>query len=428
MRVDKMFVAWNGMKRINSHLEKDFCFVVSGKQFYCSRAQALFLSERVSNLLMTDKTAQFLHVNIECDEDAFENLINLSSGEQISEKANVKEMLRIAEYLGNEDFFELAEINKRDILNDQSQITIENVIDRLILKDNLSMDPESEMEFLAERFPDVSSICNILETIGHDLSSELLSRSDLRIIDEDWLLETILSCGDDYTDLLQFVECQYLSKQGISRYIENIHLEEINRGMWSSICKRLRHSSKAQDSKRAIKSLQKFIFDKNKPFDGIVKFVHDTLGESDISVTTSSPSWSKPKRLLNESTETFVDTLDEPNSWISLDFKDRTVSVTDYAIMSNTSYGARSVLREWALEGSNDNTHRVQIDSQKTHRLLLPSSFAAYHVQRRAESFRYIRIRQTGHASDNTHILLLTRFELFGYIISMNSTSRSAKF
>ena len=106
----------------------------------------------------------------------------------------------------------------------------------------------------------------------------------------------------------------------------------------------------------------------------------------------------------------------EPNQWICYDFKGRRVAPVGYSIRTGFGYFPKSWVLEVSDDGSDDSWEVVDrrennedLDDRDITRNFLITA-------RPPESFRFIRLRQTGKNHDADDFLLLCSFEVFGAI------------
>jgi hypothetical protein len=74
-----------------------------------------------------------------------------------------------------------------------------------------------------------------VETLEH-----LLRCEQLRIESEDWLLDLILELGSEYRRLLNEVTYEFLSSEGLSKFLDNFGYCEMTDDIWTSLVRRLR--------------------------------------------------------------------------------------------------------------------------------------------------------------------------------------------
>ena len=138
-----------GMQRVCQHEQIKFQFFVGDKEYECGLFEACFLSPRVSRLLLSDSTADSLHLDIKDDEKCFEQFLKLGSGGSITiDDQNIEVMKSISSSLENIELYaELIELE----LGGQD-LSLENVASRLSAKLTLGLDSTSEISFLASHF------------------------------------------------------------------------------------------------------------------------------------------------------------------------------------------------------------------------------------------------------------------------------------
>jgi hypothetical protein len=97
---------------------------------------------------------------------------------------------------------------------------------------------------------------------------------------------------------------------------------------------------------------------------------------------------------------------------VMFDFKEPSVSIDGYSVNSGNQ---GFYLRTWEIGVSNDNSSWVRIDGQSTSELKsanISRYFACNAAS--AESYRYVRIRQTDTSHNGTHYLSIGNLEFFG--------------
>jgi hypothetical protein len=106
-----------------------------------------------------------------------------------------------------------------------------------------------------------------------------------------------------------------------------------------------------------------------------------------------------------------------PNSWMSVDLgAARRLAVNHYCLRHGFSIGEHT-LRNWRLEGSNDNTAWVVLKTHTNDQALAAAdcSAAAWPVTPpTAEGFRHFRIFQFGKNEHNSDVLMCAGIELYG--------------
>jgi hypothetical protein len=103
-----------------------------------------------------------------------------------------------------------------------------------------------------------------------------------------------------------------------------------------------------------------------------------------------------------------------PNSWISFDFKDKSVFLQHYTLKS-AGFG-HHYFTQWEIEGSNDGNTWESLDSRNTRDLCGNYVVKTYECSKSKpeEFFRFIRMRQTDKSSNNCDYFMLSEIEFFG--------------
>ena len=108
----------------------------------------------------------------------------------------------------------------------------------------------------------------------------------------------------------------------------------------------------------------------------------------------------------------------EPNSWICYDFQNLRMRPNMYSIRSYMN--GDNHLLSWVIEGSNDYENWTILDERKNERSLdetgKSNTFTMNHIQENEESYRYLRLRQTGRSTINSHVISISALEFFGSI------------
>jgi hypothetical protein len=107
-----------------------------------------------------------------------------------------------------------------------------------------------------------------------------------------------------------------------------------------------------------------------------------------------------------------------PNSWMSVDLgAARRLAVDHYCLRHGYKHNGSQMLRNWRLEGSNDNAAWVVLKTHTDDQALAEAyySTAAWPVTPpTAEGFRHFRIFQFGKNSNKSDHLLCAGIELYG--------------
>ena len=107
-------------------------------------------------------------------------------------------------------------------------------------------------------------------------------------------------------------------------------------------------------------------------------------------------------------------------SWICFDFKEKRVELTGYSLKSYSTNNPLGLSPcepvQWVIEGSNDGSNWREVDRRNTQDLKGKSIVKTYScsVDDKTESFRFVRLRQTGKNVKGNDYLGLSAMEFFG--------------
>jgi hypothetical protein len=117
-----------------------------------------------------------------------------------------------------------------------------------------------------------------------------------------------------------------------------------------------------------------------------------------------------PEKCSPPADDTYFNSANEPGESLCYDFKDRRVTPTHYSIRTHFS---NCHLQSWVLEGSLDGMSWAVLDQQTNNATTSNHPIGTFPVSRSVEC-RFVRLRQTGKAANETDDLVLLAVELFG--------------
>ena len=407
-----------------SDLKNQFIFVVGreGREHPCSLVQACFISGKVRQLVASDSTMNVLRVLPDEECSVFGFIERLWNGECIEVETSIVEpLLKVSRELENEELSSL-------LVNwtfSNGEVSVENCISRLHLKENLGLDSSEELEFVSSRFSEFS--LRDLACLTPSEVERVLTHESLKIEDENSLLDYILdlvSRDESCSSLFKYVRFEYLDCEHLDVFLESVYPDHVE-CVWNSIADFIRKSVKtspkeASRTRNAVSNEPGRVFQYDaSPFSGIISHLRTECGGNPhskgiINITASS------KNVYSMDIDVLVDydhdgvkdyaTQNIPNSWIQFDFKERRVSLESYTL----DIGARIQLLQWKLEGSNDASSWIELDSQNREESRGRAIFHFTCGKQTKETFRYIRLTQTGLNSAPNHWLSLCHIEFFG--------------
>jgi hypothetical protein len=241
--------------------------------------------------------------------------------------------------------------------------------------------------------------------------------------DEDSLAAFLCKHFDDPGPLLSYIRSEYLTVSGISRILEYISPDNLNWHLWASLCRRLvlPVTIDISQSERFIVTtppFETFEYFDNSPFSGIISCLTGSCGgniheKGIVAISSSGDQYRHCWEVANHGWKDYWYTTNRPNSWISFDFKIRSISLSSYTLKSHS--GGGNFFISWTIEGSNDGTTWTMLDNRNTRDLAGKSIVGNFPCcSGNTSFFRHIRMRQTGKASSDAHNLILTNIEFFG--------------
>jgi hypothetical protein len=415
----------NGMANIpKSKIENDFEFIIRDHRYGCPWFVADFVSPFVGHLHSFDPSVHEFHIDIKDDEEHFVKFLSLGFGSSLEvNENNFPNYRQICCALGNQEVCETL-IDRFEVA-----VPISNIFSSLHHRDFFNLSRQTLIEFAASHLFELSSSMETLLNVPLQTLIEIVSHPSLRLATEDSLYDIISSRFEADADnfvLVEYIRLEYLSVDRISALIPWIsnNFDQFNFGIWTTLSNRLRYQLTGLSPNPRLKS-QGVLHElnPNTPLVGIIASlthryggnVHDR-GIVNVSGTVySGDATYAAKNAADLSTTSFFQSKNEPNQWICYDFKDRRVRPTHYSINSYSGY----YIRSWIVEGSIDNANWIPLDRHEgdpkidlNHRT---GTFAIPILE--DVDYKFIRLRHTGRTADGTDYLIITGFELFGYLI-----------
>jgi hypothetical protein len=411
-----------------SSIPNNFDFVDQrGQSYPCNIVLAQLLSPRVAQLLSTDPTSASLEIEVK-DENAlclFTSLVRC--GTATVHRKRLTSCISLAGQLGNT---ELAK-QLRSFHPIPSNLSPSNILHELRFYEKLGELPPVELIRFAS-----ANFYRLTEVLGHQLKPETLdlicSESSLVLETEDQLFEFLKGeiCAQSI-DLLGHVELCCLSDGKYDELMDLLDPSTLTPVIWSRIRSIRPDRSHRSESHKYIHAPPLKVPYESKAFDGIFAHLNRLAGgncvekgiigakDSDkygrkLSVLFADSDWSGGNYWYHNN---FL------NGWFTVDFKDRRVSVTHYAIHNSLSYvREHHFLKTWTLEGSNldsdSDSDWTKIDSRSNDETLhgaskLQGVFSCNGDT--SHAFRYIRLVQRGASHDARYYhFAISQLELFG--------------
>lgn len=183
--------------------------------------------------------------------------------------------------------------------------------------------------------------------------------------------------------------------------------------------KKDKETKEIKEESKQLKEVTTFSFHGSHNFTGVVNYLKSHGGIENMIGITSSSQESDTSLLPRDSVShmngnVYFKSKNQPNSWICLDFKEFRISPTRYTIgTTNDSFK----LRNWVIEGSNDNKQWKTISTQKNCTFSKRSNncvFVFATTNSIVDRFRYLRLRMNDINWSNNNFLCLNSFEIYG--------------
>lgn len=168
-----------------------------------------------------------------------------------------------------------------------------------------------------------------------------------------------------------------------------------------------------------------FAYDESKQLEGIIAHlthkyrgnVHDkdVVKVTAISFFGNDPSY-HPKHAADLGSDLTYCSNGEEKAWLCYDFQNARVFPTSYTLRSSGDGLGGAHLKSWVFEVSNDGRFWTEVDKRENNRDLNGTyKIQNFKVARvLSQSFRYVRIQQTGTNHAGQSYLVVNSFEIFG--------------
>ena len=165
-----------------------------------------------------------------------------------------------------------------------------------------------------------------------------------------------------------------------------------------------------------------FVYDSARPLDGIIAHLTRECGgnvhkKGVVEVTASGFEiiTSRPRNVVDFTSDFGFSSKDEENSWICYDFKERRVTPTSYSLRCHVGAAPKG----WRFAVSNDGSEWDLVDDRWNVYDCRDKRVHNFQIGLRPSgSFRYVRILQTDKNHAGTDRLNISAFEIFGTLSS----------
>lgn len=435
--------------------EEDFTFIVNGKEFKTCRLIADILSPRIRNYHYIDETIDKFFINLcdfgsECD---FHDILSLASFEAKEIKEDQINFYRNIFFIldNRNEFMKL-------IPKDDTEITLENVFDRIQLKPKFykiindyeiadkrnNYQPEiskeylgitteqdlfkDEIEFISSHFYEIE--IEKIKKLEISIIEGIIKSDKLQLKDEDSLIKFIIeiySKDHQYSYLFEYVDFFNVSEEELQNFYKIFDLNDLNKQIWKLIVERTLVPNNGKINQR--KNHQRyneqiegipFYHKKGQEFNGVIKYLNEKTGgnihdNGTIEITSNSYySGDHPKNLVDFDDKTKYES-PRSDAWICFDFKKMKIKLTGYSIKSFEGEKNDCHLKSWDIEVSDDGENWNVIDQHKNCSTLNGNWFVdTFYIQSNDFS-NYVRIRQTDEPWGGDYLKICC-IEFFGFL------------
>lgn len=219
------------------------------------------------------------------------------------------------------------------------------------------------------------------KTLNISILEEILSNDKLKVNSEESILDFVLSIYQETqheNNLIKYIMVQNLSLQALHKFVDSIELSDINIKTWGNICSRLFAEEQPQkDTKGRYMTIQneskakQFSSNGEKgSFNGIMRYLTKTTNgnihhNKTIQITSNSINThhQSPPNCVDFDQDNHYFSKSKIDSFICFDFQNKKIQLTEYEIKSRTNgYINYTNLKNWVIEGLNDNLAWVELD------------------------------------------------------------------
>ena len=421
--------------------EEDFSFIVNGEEFKTSRVISDLLSPKISRMHAADPTLCAFAVNTRSRGDFSRVLRLLNFEEQEVPERDLPFLAEVLCELGSDSASVACSIWS-------GELTADNVFGRIAHHERyesfFSEQLLCEKGFIAAHFSDLrASKGGEMKRLGASTLYSILSSGALQAEDEDELLNfanEMYKADAKFSVLYETIYFENVTPAAMREFIETFDPQHMSIATWQRLSDRLTREVEGKSEvgseihqrkyrkKAAAKRGVEISKEENRDFCGIINYLRTKTSnkiENEIkftasSVVSSGVSYQPQNVSLFDDRSKCFESDNQPNNWISLEFKEHRVIPTHYTIRSTNWCGKNWChMRSWAVECSNDGSSWDTLDSQSNSEYLNGSGlFHTFALQnQQSKEYRFIRIRSTGPNWSGNNFLIFDSFEIYGTLI-----------
>lgn len=411
-------------------LQNDFSFHVGKDIYRCSKIYADFISPAVSKLHIQDPTTDSFHINVDDPKKLFQFFMNIKKeGHLLVKIKDLEFYLHVSNLLGNKELISKLAPHH----NPTGRFNEGNVVEELLFYDAFGLDNEELIEFSASHF--MMLFDSFEDTLPLHILEQILGSSSLMLSKESILLHFIIKLielhGEEFRQLLEYVQIPYLSSEDISLFLNKIDVEDVSVSLWSQITSCLIYGRiEKPDTDRYRVGTKYFAPKESHEFEGIFNWMNKKCGGNCavldiISVVPSGTAYIGKVSNIFDYSDFSGDSgwylENKKNGYLQVIFHSEKVRLTHYSMHTSSSAGENdSYPRSWSVEASNDLRKWIVLDTRVDDPFLNgPNMYHVYPCSNPcSDMFSYFRICQQGrsYCSHPNYEFYITGLEFFGEI------------
>lgn len=450
----------------------EFRLIFGKREIIMNSLFADFISPLISRLHRSDPTISSISFNDQnanlISDDVISLFKQISTGKaiEINEKQGL-ELRIISILLENQELFtKINDIYTNEINEGNIDLYIQDL--QLYNEQQDCLNPvkmlnafnyKSVINYLASHFYSIDQ--DKLLRLPKSIIYKIITNKNLKLKDEDSLIDFIQKIfsdsqyGDEEEDnskeeedeekigIISFyesVDFSSLSESKFQEFTQNFESKTMTKTLWRKLNQcfytNFTKTNKKINKNRYIPKDRSIEFDGNEEhgFQGIIHKLTEEIGgnvnDKGMVNVTSSPSNGNDydsKNIVDFDDNHYFQSKNELNSWVKFDFQELKVRPTHYSIRTRPDGGkGDNHPKNWVIEGSNSDDERdwKVLDSRENVTILDDGNksytFDIQNPLNPEESYRYLRLRQTGPNTQkgNFYFLTLSALEYFGILYS----------
>lgn len=404
--------------------EKDFTFLVNGKEFPTTKIISDILSPKICKIHLSDPI--FDSFTIETQEKGdFNHILNLIFFEKYDlPEDEIPFFSEIIEILGS-DSFSISFTKTYEITSESVISLLQNHQDH---QKFYSSQIENEINYICEHFYELSETHkDDLLKLKFNILDRIISSPTLLLKNEDQLLYFINKLCEQNPDnmiLYEHVDFLNVTASAISEIASNINANNITNEILKKILARITQSTNSIDlinNKRYMK--QRIDIPMENEFSGIMNYLNKNYKEkigTEIKVIASSSfqttrNYDPMHVIVFDDRDKYFASYDEANSYLCFDFGKFKIIPTKYTFKSRD---CGHYIKKWKIEVSNDFEHWKEISQEETDAMNQAHVSHTFDIKNpNNEEIRYFKITQTGHNSRGDNYFCIDSIEIYGTLI-----------